>query len=400
MVNFLKTKNWTALIGTMAILGFSPYAVLAENEVTFFFENQSTPKNPSNKTNSSDIVFFDVAPSGVTPAGSVGDYSVALTSDLFRSKIDVASTADVLKITSDPKLFKQVKKGDQVQAIFLGEASKVQMPTKIGRINLSKVMSLDHFDNYMNLPVKASSVAEGNASVIQGILFFRENAIYHIDPANGVLNVSGISAQQSLTAHSYVQDVMAQFGDTDKARETVFASGEFLKPALEYSTILKDYMVKSPMYRTDASTSDLMNGWDITVQAGPGAGKDYDKVYLETLNWKRADCIKYLKSSGLGNITTIYNKKVDVTKWPDDVLKTFTIRVKTVWDLAPEYGFKGARRSDGSAFGLGAVAIKNGLTDQQQVMNDQGRRVWDMRLVYDKDQFEAVAKAPVSTFVP
>jgi hypothetical protein len=401
-MNFTQARYFSALIASMAVVGFYPAGVSA-SDMIFFDQQLPKVKAPSLKAQQSDIVFFDVAPAGqtVSNTGTIGDFTVSLSSDLFKSKIETATNEDIARIANDPKLFRKVTNGSQVQAIYLAEASKAPMPTKIGKVNLSKTMSIDHFDNLMSLPIKASSVAEGNAVIVDGILFFRKTAIYHIDPANDVLNVSGISAQQSKRAHSMTRDFIAQYGyETDASYDASFSSGIFLEPGQEYAGNLKTFMLKSPMYLTDASIPALMNGWDIVVQAGPGAGEDYDKVYLQTLKWSKIDCINYLKRSGLGNYATIYNKKVDVTKWPDEVLKAMVMRAKNIKDHELEYGFKGARRSDGSAFGLGKVAITNGLTDEQQIMNDQGRRVWDMRLVYDKDQFEAVAKAKVSTFTP
>jgi hypothetical protein len=402
-MNFVQARYYSALIATMAVVGFYPAGVSA-SDMVYFDQQLPKIKAPSLKAQQSDIVFFDVAPAGetVSNTGSIGDYTVSLTSDLFKSKIETATNEDIARIANDPKLFRKVTNGSQVQAIYLAEASKAPMPTKIGKVNLSKTMSIDHFDNIVNLPIKASSVAEGNAVVVGGILFFKESAIYHIDPANDVLNVSGISAQQSKRAHDYIRDLIAQFGyESISSYDQGFKSGIFLEPAHEYTKNLKDFMLSSPMYLTDASIPALMNGWDVVVQSGPGAGKDYDEVYLETLKWSNVDCINYLKKSNLGNIAIIDKKKYDVTKWPDEVLKAFVIRAKSVKDHELAYGFKGARRkSDGSRFGLGKVAYQNGLSDEQQIMNDQGRRVWDMRLVYDKDQFEAVAKAKVSTFTP
>jgi hypothetical protein len=401
-MNFVQARYYSALIAAMAVVGFYPAGVSA-SDMVYFDQQLPKIKAPSLKAQQSDIVFFDVAPAGetVSNTGTIGDYTVSLTSDLFKSKIETATNEDIARIANDPKLFRKVTHGNQVQAIYLAEASNAPMPTKIGKVNLSKTMSIDHFDNLMSLPIKVSSVAEGNAVIIDGILFFRKTAIYHFDPANGVLNISGISAQQSKRAHNDTLDIIAQFGiESEASYDASFTSGIFLEPGFEYAGNLKDFTLKSPMYSTDAPIPSLMQGWDIVVQAGPGAGADYDKVYLETLKWSKADCVNYLKKSGLGSYATIYKKKVDVTKWPDDVLKAFVNRAKAIKDYEKAYGFKGARRADGSTFGLGKVAIDNGLTDEQQIMNDQGRRVWDMRLVYDKDQFEAVAKAKVSTFTP
>ncbi len=381
-MNYAKSRYISALLSLFAIPSCTIPAQASSSLIIEFDTKQGAAK-PTTSFQRSDVIFFDIGPTKTIKATATSQV-LSLSSSLFRNNFVIPTAQELSTLANDPYM-KPFKKGDQTQYLYTGPASKVSMPKTVGKINLSKVLPPEHFDNPMNIFIKASTVGEGNGIVKNNILIFKPTAMAHIDPGNNVLNISGISAQRSSRAHGIVSEMLN--GEITLAKQgDIFVSGIYLEPGLEYSNVIRDYVLQSPIYVTESSLSDIFNSTDFTVQNGGQGGRDYDKVYLETLKWTRDDCIKYLKSSGLGTVATIYEQKIDVTSWPDEVLKTFVIRAKAVKDHEAEYG------------GLSRIAVRNGLSFNQQVMNDQGRRVYDMRFIYSKSEFEKIANAKISAF--
>ena len=395
MVTLVKNSNSSCLAASI-LFTFSLLTIAAPakafEEVTFDFVNPSSPSNDikirseipkSVIAKNTDEIQFDFVGNNSESFEIPGLSNLSsIHTGLFKLKYITAIESD-LRFKQGKSNYIKINKDNQNIYLIRSNAASEPMPTEIGYINPSKVIPADHYLNPFNVFVLTSGLAEGNAVIEEGVYYQKPDGMAHFDPGNSKLNVSVISAQNSKNAHESIR----QMANGDYGLDTqikIAKSNLYMQPAVEFSALIKDGLTKSPAYKENISLVELVNLADWKVQAFGTA--DYDAARKVTKYWKAKDCLLYLKKHGFSTNVNIDGKNVDVSKWPEEVLRVYTTRLHVYDKYESQFG------------GMARIAVQNGRTFKEQASSNQGDRVWALRAAYSTEGFKRLLSAKISAF--